>query len=139
MLGVLMLAGVITFGAVKLYQSARDRQSRFIAEHELKELAENIKILYSGRHNYTGISTDYLIKAGALKTEKIAGQPFRVQSSFDGKSFSIVFNDMNHGDCVYFATKKFEWADGVAVNGMTGHASAYCAETHPNKLELTAR
>lgn len=139
MLGVLALGGMLAFGAVKMYQTVRLRQQRFVAEQELKELAENAKIIYSGRKNYAGISKSYLIKTGALKTEKIGGRDFRVQSNGDGKTFSIVFDNLGEGDCAYFATRKYDWADGVAVNGFADTPQSLCAETAPNRLEFIIR
>ena len=136
MLGVLAIGGIITFGAIMMYQTVRARQQRMVAEQELKNIAENTKIIYSGRKNYTGISKNYLIKTCVLKTEKIAGHNFRVISAEDGKSFSIIFDDFDHGECAYFATKKFDWAAGVAVNGFSENPAALCAEIHPNKLEI---
>ena len=139
MLGVMAVAGLITFGTLQMYRAARTRQGRFIAEQELKELAENAKIIYSGRKNYTGISKNFLIKAGALKTEKINGRDFRVQTNDGGKTFSIIFDGLDLGDCAYFATKKFDWADATVVNGSVNNPAASCAESAPNKLEFIAR
>ena len=136
MLGALAIGGLVTFGAIKMYQTARVRQQRFVAEQDLKELAENAKIIYSGRKNYTGISKSYLIKTGALKVEKIGGHDFRVASNGEGKTFSIIFDDMNMSDCAHFATKKFEWADAIAVNGFSDSPQSNCAEIAPNKLEF---
>ena len=139
MLGVLALAGVISFGAITMYRTARLRQQRFVAEQELKVLAENAKIIYSGRQNYAGITKDFLIKTGALKVEKIDAHDFRIQSNDGGKTFSIVFEDLDIGECAYFATKKFDWAEAVAVNGFTDRPASYCAELHPNRLEFIVR
>jgi len=139
MLGVLALAGIVSFGAIAMYRTARLRQTRFIAEQELKTLAENAKIIYSGRQNYTGITKDFLIKTGALKVERIAGQDFRIQSQGDGKTFSIVFENLNMSDCAYFATKRFDWTEAVAVNGFTDNPVSFCAELHPNRLEFIIR
>jgi Tfp pilus assembly protein PilE len=139
MLGVLALGGIIAFGAIKMYQTARLRQQRFVAEQELKELAENAKIIYSGRKNYAGISKSYLVKTGALKTEQIGGRDFRVQSGGDGRTFSIIFDNLDIGDCAYFATRKYDWSDGVAVNGFSESPATLCAETAPNKVEFIAR
>jgi prepilin-type N-terminal cleavage/methylation domain-containing protein len=136
MLGVLAIGGVIAAGAVETYRVVRSRQTRTFAEQELKNIAENAKILYSGRKNYSGIGKSYLIKAGALKVEKIGDNDFRIAAAEDGKSFSIIFDNMNFGDCSYFATKKYEWAAGVAVNGFSDDPSSLCAESHPNKLEF---
>lgn len=137
MLGVLAIGAIISFGAIKMYQSVRARQVRFVAEQELKSLSENAKILFVGRQDYTGISKSYLIKAGALKTEFIAGHDFKVISDEGGKSFRIVFEDFDFGECAYFSTVKLSWADKVTVNGFSEEPSDLCAKSAPNRLEIT--
>ena len=139
MLGVMAVAGLVTLGALRMYQTVLTRQQRFVAEQELRELAENAKIIYSGRKNYAGISKSYLIKTGALKTETIGGRDFRIRSNGDGKTFSIIFDGLNLGDCAYFAAKKFDWADGALVNGFADRPASLCAEIHPNRLEFIVR
>jgi Tfp pilus assembly protein PilE len=136
MLGVLAIGGIIAVGAVETYRVVRTRQARTFAEQELKNIAENTRILYSGRKNYSGIGKSYLIKAGVLKVEKIGDNDFRIAAAEDGKSFSIIFDNLNFGDCAHFATKKYEWAAGVAVNGFSDEPQSLCAEIHPNKLEF---
>lgn len=136
MLGVLAIGGIITFGAVKMYQSIRLRQQRFIMEQELSTLSENIRILYSGRSDYTNISKSYLIKAGALKTEQIGRRDFSVNANADGKSFAIVFDGLSLGDCTHFATKIMDWTVAVSVNGTTESPAAACVESSTNKLEF---
>jgi len=138
-LGVLMLAGLMVVAAVRMYQTVRHRQLRFIAEQELKTLVENTKIIYAGRKNYTGITKNYLIKTGVLKVEKIGGHDFRVQSNNEGKTFSVIFDKLDMGDCAYFATKKFDWATSVAVNGFSDQAASLCSDVHPNKVEFIVK
>ena len=139
MLGVLAMAGVISFGAITMYRTARVRQQRFVAEQELRTLAENARIIYAGRQNYAGISKEFLIKTGALKVERIAGHDFRIQSNDNGRTFSIIFDSLNMSDCAYFATKPFSWAEAVAVNGFTDRPASFCAEIHPNRVEFIVR
>ena len=137
MLGVLAFGTVLTFSAMKMYQVVRTRQHRFIAEQELQNLSENARILYTGRRNYSGISKNYLIKAGALKNEKIMNHDFRVESKSEGENFSIIFDDLNFGDCAYFSTKPFDWTEEVVVNNISESPS--CLETVPNKLEFIVK
>jgi Tfp pilus assembly protein PilE len=113
MLGVLAVGAILSVAAVRMYQNVRARQQRFEAEQDLKSLAENARLIYSGRKNYAGISKSYLLKTGALKTEKIMGMDFSVAASENGKSFSIVFGDIGESDCAYFSLKKFDWAASI--------------------------
>lgn len=139
MLGLLAIGAIIAVGAAELYTGVRTRQARFVAEQDLRELAENARLLYAGRRNYTGITKNFLIKAGALRTETIMGQSFRIHPNTGGHTFSIIFDSMNFSDCAFFATKRFDWAYAVAINGFTTHARTMCAELHPNRVEFIIR
>ena len=137
MLGVMAVAGLIAVATLNMYQTARTRHARFAAEQDLERLVENTRIIYSGRKNYAGVSKGLLIKMDALKTEKIGGRDFEVAADESGKTFSIIFHDMDFGDCAYFATKKFDWITAVAVNGATDKPQ--CAESTANKVEFISR
>ena len=139
MLGVMAIAGIMAVGAVKMYQTVRTRQQRFVAEQELRGLAENARLIYAGRRNYAGISKGYLIKAGALRADRIGGRDFRLQSAEDGKTFSVIFDNVDFGDCAYYASKRFDWTEGAAVNGMAASPAAFCARDATNKLEFIIR
>jgi len=140
MLGVLALAGVMTVGAVMLYQNVRARQVRMTAEMTLGDLASNAKLLFRGRGDYSEISVEYLVKAGALKSDQspIKGADFSVRGEALGKSFAIVLGNLNFGDCAYFATAKLDWVDVIRVNGFTDNAKSYCYEIESNTVEFIA-
>ena len=139
MLGVLAIGGLLSIGAIQMYQGVRARQLRFVGEQELKNLAENAKLLYSGRRNYTGITKNFLIKSGAIKTDEIMGHKFGIRPNSNGQSFSIVFDEMNMGDCAYFATKQVDWAHSVVVNGFAKEANKMCSNLHLNKVEFVVK
>lgn len=136
MLGIMALAGVMALGAIRMYSTVHNRQARFIADKELAELAENARIIYSGHKNYAGISKSYLIKSGALKIEKIKGLDFDIRPGDDDKTFSIIFNNVDFGDCTYWAMKNFSWALAISVNGFVDNASDFCAQSALNKVEF---
>ena len=69
-IGVLAISGVMTVSALGVFNVIRNNQIRSIADAELKQIAENTKILMEMRGSYDGVSVDYLIKAGALKSDK---------------------------------------------------------------------
>jgi len=139
MLGVLALGGILSIGAVSMYQGVRARQMRFVAEQELRRLAENARLLYSGRRNFTGITKNFLIKSGAIRDEEIMGHAFRIQANDNGQSFSVIFEEMNKGDCAYFATRRLDWAYQVRVNGFADRANTMCSNIHPNRVEFVIR
>ena len=139
MLGVLALAGILSIGAIQMYQAVRARQMRFVAEQDLRRLAENARLLYSGRRNFTGITKNFLIKSGAIRDEEIMGHRFRIQENGNGQTFSVIFDEMNKGDCAYFSTRRLDWAYRVVVNGFAERANTMCSNIHPNRVEFVIR
>lgn len=141
MLGILALAGIMTYGAIKLYQSMRNRTARTTAEMTLSDLASNAKLLFRGRGDYSAISMDYLVKAGALKNTNspLPNTEMTVQSADLGKSFAIVLSGLSFGDCAYFATTKIDWATAIKVNGFSDDAKSYCYEIEKNRLEFIVK
>ena len=129
MLGILAVGAIMAVAAVRMYRNVRSRQQRFEAEQDLKALAGNARLLYSGRKNYAGISKGYLMKTGALKTEHILGMDFRLAASENGKTFSIIFNEVGESDCAYFSIRKFDWAESTAAS---------CAAA-PRKVEFVVK
>ena len=138
MLGILALAGVMAFGAFKLYQTLRARQTRITAEMELSDIASNAKLLFRGRGDYSNISLDYLVKAGAVPTNKspIPNAELSVMSEELGKKFAIRLDGLSYGDCAYFATAKLDWAEFVRINGFTDNAKSFCYEIEKNRVEF---
>ena len=137
-IGVMAIAGVMTVSALGVYNMLRQNQVRSIASVELKQIAENTKILLEMRGTYEGVSIDYLIKAGALDSEKapIGGDDWSVVSSADGKSFSINLVDLTTGECDYFATQKPKWASAILVNGFETGLTDNCFDSDTNQISF---
>jgi hypothetical protein len=69
------------------------------------------------RGDYTGVSIDYLIKAGALKyTKSPIGKDWSVNETELGAAFAINIMGLSKSDCEYFITKHFNWAESIAAN-----------------------
>ena len=137
-IGVMEITGVMTVSALGIYNMIRANQVRSIAIAEIKQIAENTKILLEMRGTYEGVSVDYLIKAGALKTNKapIGGKNWSVSPSFDGKSFSINLIDLTNGECNFFATQKDSWFKKITVNGFETDVVSNCFDTDTNQVSF---
>lgn len=137
-IGVMAIAGILTAGVIATYNTVRNRQTRTIAASQLEKIAQNTKLLMGARHNYNGISVDYLIKAGALKTNKapIGSDEWSITPSIDNKGFLINLKDLSKGDCDYFTTIKIDWADRVKVNGFETDPGTYCLTTGANEVSF---
>ena len=137
-IGVMAITGVMTVSALGIYNMIRANQVRSIAIAEIKQLAENTKILLEMRGTYEGVSVDYLIKAGALNTNKapIGGDNWSVTPSFDGTSFSINLVDLTNGECNFFATQKDGWFTKITVNGFETDVVSNCFDTDTNQVSF---
>jgi Tfp pilus assembly major pilin PilA len=138
MLGVLAIAGVMTAGAIKMYQVVRTRQVRMVAVEDMKIVASNAKLLYATRRDYTGISSDYLVKAGAMHSEKspLPESEFSVFANPGAKEFAMVFKGLDFNSCTWLAVVKLDWADRVNVNGYFESAATYCRKTDKNEVSV---
>jgi hypothetical protein len=137
-IGIMAIAGVMTVSALGVYNMLRSNQKRSIASMELKQIAENTKILLEMRGSYEGVSVSYLIKSGALKSDKapLGGAGWSVTPSIDGTSFSINLVELTNGECNYFVSKEPTWTKKLLVNGFETDISSNCFESDTNQISF---
>ncbi len=133
--GVIAIGTVMTAAAIGMFRTMRDNHARNIADSQIKQIATDVKTLLESRGDYSGVSVDYLIKAGALKSNKspLGGKDWSVISSADGLSFSINLTELTEGECAYFATSVPTWASSVLINGyevQKGFSSCFSTPTN---------
>lgn len=139
-IGVLAITAVMTASAVGIYNSIRHNQKNTIASAELREAAKNTKLLMEMRGDYTGVSVDYLVKAGALKTDKApVGKSWSINVGIDITSFSIDLTGLSRGECEFFATALPNWADDMFVNGYRLDNSTACFSGTDNNISFIVR
>jgi len=139
MMGVLALGAIMVAATFAIYRTTHTRIVRMGVSADLTDLANNAKTLFAARGSYTGISVGYLIKAGALKTERAPAiaSGLSVQPEAEGKQFSINLTGLKYNDCVWLTTQKFDFADAVYANDMReGNASDNCASGNQNKVSI---
>ena len=137
-IGVLAVGAIMAVAAVNMYGQIRTSQTRSIVSSELEQIAKNVKLLTGARGSYAGVSVDYLVKAGALKSTHapIGGDDWSVSPSFDEQSFSINLTELSSGECEYFATKKQPWATSVLINGYEPNGNSNCFTTNTNQVSF---
>jgi len=138
MMGVMALSGIMLGGAITMFRTVRRNVVRTEALQRLEKIVEDRR-LYKSQKDFSGISKASLIRDKIIdENEKIAGYNFRITVPEDAKSWSIIFDDMDYGDCRYFAAAKMPWAAGVAANNREVKDPEYaqCAESYKNKLEI---
>ena len=141
-IGVMAIAGIMTVSAVGVYNMIRANQVRSIADAELEQIAQDTKLLMEMRGTYEGVSVDYLIKAGALKSDKspLGGDNWSVTASTDGESFSINLTELTQGECSYFQTTKPQWATAMLINGYEVlDNSDRCFSTPTNQISFVVQ
>jgi hypothetical protein len=133
--GVLAITGVMTASAIGIYNSIRHNQQNTIATAELREVAKNTKLLMEMRGDYSGVSVDYLIKAGALKSEKPpVGKDWAVEVDIDKTAFVIKLYGLSKRECDYFAAAVPAWATDVVINGYHINETPDCFSGADNEI-----
>ena len=140
-IGVMAIAGIMTISALRAYNIMRTNQKRTIADAELEQIAQNTKLLMEMRGDYTGVSVDYLVKAGALQSERapIGGEDWSITASTDGTSFLINLVDLTAGECDYFSAIKTKWASQILVNGFETGYSENCFKSDTNQVSFVVK
>jgi len=136
-IGVLAISGIMVAATFSMYQTISNRQKRMIASENLKEIVTKTKTLleYSG---YAPVSVDFLVKSGAMNNTRapIGNDDWTITPSFDASEFSINLTGLTFDECAYFATKKFDWATRISVNGYESNSVSFCLKTGDNKLSF---
>lgn len=138
-IGAIAIGTVMTAAAIGMYRMMRENNARTIADSQLEQIAGDVKMLLEMRGDYSGVSVDYLIKAGALKSDKspLGGDQWSVVSSADGESFSINLTELTQGECAYFSTAIPKWATSIVVNGFeVRDNSDRCFSTPTNQISF---
>ncbi len=140
-IGVLAVAAVMTAGAVRMYSVIRNRQIRTIAAAELEQTAKNIRLLMAPRGDYSGVSVDYLVKAGALANAyaPIGGDDWTITTGDNAQSFSINLTGLTSGECDFFVAAPPAWATIIRVNGNSDDIQNYCMPGGDNRVSFIAQ
>lgn len=141
-IGVIAIGAVMTGAAIGMYRMMRENNARTIATSQLEQIAGDVKLLMEMRGDYSGVSVDYLIKAGALKSDKspLGGNDWSINASTDGESFSINLTELTQNECSYFLTAKPTWAQSMLVNGYEAlDNSDRCFSTPTNQISFIVK
>lgn len=138
MIGVLAISGIMLAGTYEIAKNVNQNRKRIVATETLKDIASDTKTLMEMRGSYDGVSVEYLIKSGALKSDKspLGGNRWSVESGTDGKSFSINLTDVSKADCAYFAQSVPSWTNGVIINGYDTDLASHCFSSESNQISF---
>ena len=140
-LGVLAIGAVMSGATIGVYRQVRTTQTRAIATAEIEQIIKNAKLLTGAHGTYEGLSVDYLVKSGAIKSNDapMGGKNWSVEPSFDGSSFSINLTDLSSGECEYFALKQPSWAESILINGNDVAQGHNCFSTKTNLVSFIVK
>ena len=140
-IGVLAIGTVMSVATISMYRHIHTTQVRTIATAEIEQVVKNVKLLAGARGTYEGISVDYLVKSGALKSSvaPLGGDDWSVSPSFDGTSFSVNLTELTSGECEYFTIKQPTWADSMLVNGIENDGTSHCFSTKTNLISFIVK
>ena len=132
------IAGMMMVGTIAAYNMIRSNQARTVATAELEQIVEDTKILMEMTGSYEGISINYLIKAGALKSDRppIGGTDWSINASADNLSFAINLVDLTASECEYFAEKQPRWASAILINGFETGVTTNCFDSTTNQISF---
>ncbi len=137
-IGVLAIAGIMTAAAIAMYSVIRNNQTRKIASAQMEQMVSDAKLLMEMRGDYTGISVDYLIKAGALKSDAapIGTNDWSIVATTNGAGFAINLTGLTKGECDYFTTAIPTWAAAILVNGFETDLGSQCFSSATNQISF---
>ena len=138
-IGVLAIAGLMSAAAIGMYNVIRNNQARKIASIELEQIVKNTDLLMGMRGDYTGLSVEYLVSAGALQNTNapIGGDDWSVSAINNGTGYSINLTELTEGECQFFTTTPPKWATKILVNNVaiTNNVSN-CFSTDTNEISF---
>ncbi len=137
-IGVLAIAGLMSAAAIGMYNVIRGNQARKIASVEMEQIVKNTELLMGMRGDYTGLSVDYLVSAGALQNANapIGGDGWSVAAINNGAGFAINLVDLSEGECQFFTTTPPKWATRILVNNVELTTTVNCFSTDTNQISF---
>lgn len=138
-IGVLAIAGLMSAAAIGMYNVIRGNQARKIASVEMEQIVKNTELLMGMRGDYTGLSVDYLVSAGALQNANapIGGDGWSVVAINNGAGFAINLVDLSESECQFFTTPPPKWATRILVNNVElTTTTVNCFSTDTNQISF---
>jgi len=140
-IGITAIGAIMTVSAVSLYNIIRGNQTRALAAAQMEQIARDTRMLLEMRGDYSGVSVDYLIKSGALKSDAAPlGGQWSITAEDGGQAFAINLTELSVGECDYFITARPAWASEIRVNGMPADSTAdNCFSTRTNQISFIVK
>ena len=143
MLGVLAIIGVLSVGGIAGYSKAMTKFKINKSMDQVSMLVANIRTLYSGQRNYSGLSNKNAISFGIIPGEMDGGGSV-ITNAFAGKvtiataavngnndaAFTIKYEGLGQEACVTMATSDWGSGSSSGLVDMTVSATATGGSTY---------
>lgn len=143
MLGVLAIIGVLSVGGIAGYSKAMSKFKLSKVMDQVSMVVSNVRTLYSGQPNYSGLTTQVAIQMGAIGTEMLNGKKTTsateafnafngkvfVEASTDGRSFWVTFTGLGKEACVALGSSDWGSGSGSGLIGVGVDASGNAGVT----------
>ena len=134
-IGVLAIGAAMTATTYIMYNNIHQNTMNTQAAAGLREIAKDIKMLFNNHSDYTGLSVEYLVKQGALKSEQPPiGEGWAINAGNDSTTFSIKLTGLSDAQCNFFAAAVPQWANEMYINGFDSTHSIHCFSGGQNEI-----
>lgn len=128
MLGVLAIIGVLSVGGIAGYSKAMTKFKISKSMDQVSMIVANIRTLYSGQKDYSGLTISQAISSGVIPSEMANGAD-AITNAFagtvllgsvaadDDKDFYLIYTGLGQEACVALATA--DWGSGSS-SGLVG-------------------
>lgn len=139
MLGVLMIMGVITVGAVAMISTAMRTQKRTTVNDDVIQMVTGVRQLLGEYDDFSHIDNSTIFAAIGVKNKNPYGGTYELAvNSANTRQFVVRIHGLSKADCSAFVTKA--WHDSIGYqmsNGKEGGASGRCADADgSNTVEI---
>ncbi len=123
MLGVLLIMGVITIGAVGMISTAMRTQKRTTVNDNIIQIVTGVRQLLGEYDDYSHIDNNRIFRAiGMSNKTPYAGGTYRLSvDPSNSNRFIVSIDGLSKSDCEYFVTKA--WSDSVGYQMSDGKQS----------------
>ncbi len=143
MLGVLAIIGVLSVGGIAGYSKAMAKFKLSKVMDQVSMTVANVRTLYSGQPNYSGLTTETAIQMGAIGAEMLNGKKTTsateaynafngqvfVEAAGDGRSFWVTFTGLGKEACVSLGSSDWGSGSGSGLIGVGVDGSGSAAVT----------
>ena len=143
MLGVLAIIGVLSVGGIAGYSKAMTKFKINKSMDQISMLVANIRTLFSGQRNYSGLSNTSAISFGIIPGEMDGGDAV-ITNAFSGNvtigtaevnsnknaAFTIKYDGLGQEACVTMATSDWGSGSSSGLVNMTVSASSTGGKTY---------